>query len=431
MIRSWRRTLFAGLALALALTACDRKEAAQQHKASDPVAVMLAPTKLQDVRRTVEVVGTLYGDEEATISAKVSGRITDIHKDVGDRLAPNEPLAQVDKTDYELTRNQQAMAVSETLSKLGVTKLPEKDFDPAKVPTVYRARLQVDNAKAKLDRARQVFDKNTGAMSEQEFADLQTSYEVAKSSYDVELLAAQSTLAQARSKQSELEIAIQRLADSTVRAPASPTGNSATTRPVGRYAVASRLVSVGEYVREGTPLFKLVADDPIKYRAMVPARFVADVKIGQNVLVSVNAYPQPFAGQIARISPQVDPVSRMFQIEVLVPNPNEKLQAGAFATGLVQTSLEKQVTFVPQQAIVSFAGVQKVFTVKDGKAVERTIETGTREGDYFEVVKGLKGVEPVVVSGATRLADGMPVTIKPTEAVETATTRPASARLAE
>src|SRR6476619_2027991 len=102
-------------------------------------------------------------------------------------------------------------------------------------------------------------------MSEQTYADMQTAHEVARSSYDVELLAARSTLAQARAKQSEYEIAAQRLSESAVRAPAAPmASSSASTQPVAaaRYAVAARLVSVGEYVKEGTPLFKLVADDP-------------------------------------------------------------------------------------------------------------------------------------------------------------------------
>jgi hypothetical protein len=324
------------------------------------------------------------------------------------------------------------MAVAETLSKLALTEMPEKDFDPAKVPTVYRAKLQVDNAKAKLERAKQVFGEKNGAMSEQEYADMQTAHDVARSTYDVELLAARSTLASARAKQSEFEIASQRLSDSTVRAPAAPMASSASTQPVAaaaRYAVAARLVSVGEYVKESTPLFKLVADDPIKYRATLPERFIADVMVGQNVQVSVAAYPQPFVGKVARISPQVDPVSRRLLIEVLIPNAQGKLQSGGFATGLVQTSMEKQVTFVPQEAIVSFAGVQKVFTVKDGKAVERAIETGTRQGDYFEVVKGLTGVEPVVINGASKLADGVPVTVKTTQSAESPTSQPASARL--
>jgi hypothetical protein len=95
-----------------------------------------------------------------------------------------------------------------------------------------------------------------------------------------------------------------------------------------------------------------------------------------------------------------------------VPNREGKLQSGSFATGFVETAVQKQVTFVPQEAIVSFAGVQKVFTVKDGKAVEHTIETGVRQGDQVQVVKGLTGIEPVVITGASKLAHGAPVTVE-------------------
>ncbi len=396
--------------MVLAIPGCRKKEhSARQSKPAAPIAVVLQPTTLLDVQRTVEVVGTLYGDEEAVISAKVPGRVTQIFKDVGDRINANEPLAQIDKRDYELARNEQEMAVRETLSKLGITAIPQKDLDLPKVPTVHRAKLQVDSAKAKLDRARQVMGAKNGAISEQELADLQTAYDVAQSSHDVETMNAQSTLSAARSKQSLLDIADQRLADSTVRAPVPSAATSAGTRPVGRYAVAARLVSVREYVKEGTPLFKLVADDPIKYRGAVPERFMADVRTGQQVSVSVYAYPKPFAGVISRISPQVDFASRAFQIEVLVPNGEGKLQAGSFATGLVQTALQKQVTFVPLEAIVSFAGVQKVFTVKDDRAVEHTIETGVRQGEHLEIVRGFSGVQKVVTSNAAKLADGATV----------------------
>jgi multidrug efflux pump subunit AcrA (membrane-fusion protein) len=80
----------------VALAGCKRQSAGQQQgKPSEPLVVTLQPTRLADVQRTVDVVGTLYGDEEATISAKVAGRITQIYKDVGDRVALNEPLAQL------------------------------------------------------------------------------------------------------------------------------------------------------------------------------------------------------------------------------------------------------------------------------------------------------------------------------------------------
>ena len=74
--------------------------------------------------------------------------------------------------------------------------------------------------------------------------------------------------------------------------------------------------------------------------------------------------------------------------------------------------MQPDIVFVPQESVVSFAGVNKVFTVKDGKAAEVGIELGDRDGDEVEVIKGLKGGESVVVSGTSKLATGVPVEVK-------------------
>jgi RND family efflux transporter MFP subunit len=381
----------------------------------EAVTVKLAPARSGPVQRHVDVVGTLFGDEEATVSAKVPGRIAQVFHDVGDRVAPGATLAQIEKTDYDLAVAQKRMAVSAALAKLGLAEMPPGDFDLAKVPTVERARLQGANARAKFERGKSLHDQQPPLMSDQDFADLQTAYEVAKSNFDVELLTARSLLAEARARQSELEQESQRLRDTTVSAPmptTRATTTTATTAPASRagYSVASRMVSVGEYVREGTALFRLVADDPIKFRAQVPERFLGQVKVGQSVHVHVEAYPgETFEGTVARISPQVEMSSRTFAVEMLLENADGRLGAGSFASGQILTRVDPQVTLVPAEAIVTFAGVSKVYTVADGKAVERKIELGQRVGDQVEVVGGMDKPEAVVIEGKNRLATGTPV----------------------
>src|SRR4051812_26888395 len=146
-------------ALAVGAIGCDREsraKAEQQQQAVDPVPVVVGSSRVGSFRRSVEVVGTLFGDEETTVSAKVPGRVTHIYKDVGDRAGEGEALMQIDKTDYELGVNQKKMAVQAELSKLGLTDLPEEDFDPSRVPTVEKAKLQTANAEAKFNRAKQL-----------------------------------------------------------------------------------------------------------------------------------------------------------------------------------------------------------------------------------------------------------------------------------
>src|SRR5262245_58557791 len=92
------------------LTGCHKQGRQTAQKVDLVVPVALQAVHVQPVQRTVEVVGTLFGDEEATISSKVMGKVVTLHKDMGDRAAPGEPLALVEPTDYELARNQKALA---------------------------------------------------------------------------------------------------------------------------------------------------------------------------------------------------------------------------------------------------------------------------------------------------------------------------------
>ena len=224
-------------------------------------------------------MGTLYGQEETVVSAKVPGRIIALYKDIGDPVAPGEPLVQLKQNDYQLAVNKAQLAMEEALAKLGLKELPPKDFDVTKVPTVIKAKLQSLNAEAKYNRAKKLFEAKPPLLSEQDFADLETALRVASSSYDVEMLNARTIVAEAWALKGDWEIANQRLMDATTRAPSTP---EATTQPVdtGRvpstphsYVVTARYVNVGELVHEITACFRLVDDNPIKFLAKVGAGF--------------------------------------------------------------------------------------------------------------------------------------------------------------
>lgn len=418
----------ATLLMAVGATGCNRSASAdgsgtkgrgRQAAAKTPVTVQAVTTHA--LQRTIEVVGTLYGNEEATISAKVPGRIAQIACDVGDRIAPDDVLAQIEQRDYELACNAARLAVDEQLAKLGLRQMPQHDFDPALVPVVVMAQLQADNAHAKFERGKQLHDQTPPLMSDQDFADLQTAWAVARSNFDVQRLTAESTLEQARSRQADLEAAQQRLADTAVRAP-SPSGSTsqpATAAPGGapsatQYAVAARYISQGEYVREGTPLFRVIDDDPVKLRAAVPERYASQIQLGQAVRVTVEAYPdQTFDGRVSRLNPQVDLASRTFQIEVLLGNDRHLLKSGSFARGSILTRLDPRIVFVPLEAVVSSAGTDKVFVVdRDSKAKDIEVELGQRVGDDVEVIRGLDGSESVVMTGQSKLGRGIPVVVR-------------------
>jgi multidrug efflux pump subunit AcrA (membrane-fusion protein) len=418
------------LACSCALAGCHKNDSAnadaRKGGPTTAVPVILRPTNVRSVQRSVEVVGTLWGEEDVTVSNKVNGKVITVYKDVGDRVEPGAPLAQLLRNDYQLTLNQRTSALREVLAKLGTDAVPPQDFDVSKMPAVRKARLQSENARAKFERGKQLHDQKPPLLSDQDYADLEAAYQVAQSGYEAELLTARALVTEARTRQTEVAIADQALSDTTIRAPRpsyegpaadSDAPSAKSAGGAGRsFVVSERYTSVGELLPAVSKMFRVVDDDPLKFRAAVPERFVGDIQVGQKVGVTVEAYPDTFPGGVSRINPQIDPANRTFQVEILVPNDQHKLRPGGFARGRVQTHMQPDVVFVPQESVVTFAGVNKVFIVKNGKAAEVGVELGDRDGDEVEVLKGLKGGEAVVISGTSKLATGVPVEVRSSQA---------------
>src|SRR5262249_23038634 len=124
-------------------------------------------------------------------------------------------------------------------------------------------------------------------------------------------------------------------------------------------------------------LFKLVIDRPLKLQATVPERHKGEVRVGQDAELEVEAYPgQRFAGKVARVNPMVERSSRTFTVEVHVANDDRRLAPGSFAKAAIRTRVDATARTVPEEALVSFAGVTKVFVVRAGKAREVPVRPG-------------------------------------------------------
>lgn len=413
----WIAKPIGGLIVAsLLVSGCESAKTDEtQKKEPAPVDVTTAAVKRQPIDQIVDVTGTIYGDEEATISTKIAGRLSEIYVDVGDRVPPGGRLARIDPVDDELFVRQKESAVAEALAALGLTELPGGDFDVNKVSTVERARLQAASATSKRERGEKLFTQTPPLISAQDFDDLKTAESVGQQDFEVARLQARTLLATARSKVADLEQSRQRLRDTVIYAPDEPDATRpAATQPAaapagGRFAVASRSVSVGEYLPLGAATFRLVADDVVKFRTAVPERFVGQVKVGQKVMLNVAGEAKAFEGKVSRISPAVESQSRTFQVEILVPNPQARLRPGSFARGTIITGQQPDVAFVPKAAVVTFAGVSKVYAIRDGKAVEMIVTTGDVADGLTPLLTGFKGGDEVAMSNFNKLANNVPV----------------------
>ena len=393
--------------------------------AAGEIAVTVSPLQMRTIQRTVSCVGTLHAFEQVTLSAKVEGRVRKILHDVGDRVKPGDLLLQIDPTDFNLSVRQAQSALDVEMAKLGLTPANVKQFDVAQLPNVIEASAKMERMRERMDRVRTLVER--GAMSRDELSNLSSDFRSLQAEHDNQVLLAKSGLATIQMKQEALSIVRQQLKDTQIAAPQPSMvpfeGHEAS------YAITSRTAAEGSFLRAGTEIFKLVMDRTLKLKAPVPDRFVADVQVGQKAKVTTAAYDCTFEGTVTRINPAVDPTTRTFEVEILVPNANGALKSGSFAKAAIETRFDPAVPTVPLKAIVRFAGITKIFLVEEGHAREVQVTTGVASDQWVEIDGArLPPTTQVVTSGQTVLANGTAVYVR-APAVSTKASQRAGAEL--
>lgn len=383
--------------------------AAKEARDASAVAVTVEPVSHRTVQRTVEALGTLYGFEEVTISARIEGRVNELRHDVSDLVKPDELLIVIDPTDYDLAVQQNERAVQVELAKLGLKEPPEAKPDLSKVPFVAKARSLMDHAKSRLERINRLAASKNVSAEESETA--ASDYRTSQAELENQIIQAEAGLATIQMKQVDLQVAREKLANTNVRAPVPkiPLPGSSEVK----YVIAQRMISEGTLVRPGTELFRVVMSHMLKLRVPVAERFSSQVEINQAVDVYTAVATTPFAGTVTRIYPTVDSTTRTFQVEIQVPNPKGELKPGSFAKAAIHTQVDPNATTVPLSAIVQFAGIIKLFTVSGGVAKEVPVVLGTQTTQWVEIVSPqIPDGTSIVTSGQSSLADDTPVLVR-------------------
>ena len=308
------------------------------------------------MERALPVVGTLSARDEATVAAQVSGQVEKQLVDFGDRVTTGQELTRIDTTSYDALVNQANANLS-------------------------RATAAVANAERNLKR----------------IEDLQKEQVASTSELDAATAQAGQARADVKSAEANARIAQLNLERSVVKAPFDG-------------AVAQRIANVGDYLDVGEPIFRLVKINPLRLKLEVPERESMAARLDQTVRVTVEGATNVYTGKISRVAPAIREGDRMLQVEADIPNPGE-LRAGLFARAQIVVNENEQGISVPTNALVVFAGIEKVVTVKDGKATERTVATGRRAGNWIEIISGVNANETVALD-PTGLRTGQAVTIE-------------------
>ena len=185
--------------------------------------------------------------------------------------------------------------------------------------------------------------------------------------------------------------------------------------------ILKRNVEVGALVGPATKGFSVADTRDVKAVFGVPDTAMSSIRLGSPETVSTGAVPGPFHGHVSAISPAADPKSRVYSVEVTIPNPRNRLKSGMIASITIGNSQGgKRVPVVPLSAVVqggSASGFAVFVADNSGddlaKVRKQEVSLGNAYGNRIAVLSGVRAGERVVSSGATMIRSGEEVRVIP------------------
>ena len=183
--------------------------------------------------------------------------------------------------------------------------------------------------------------------------------------------------------------------------------------PISGY-IAERNAKVGNLTEsfQRERMFHIVQQKELYGVVHLPEKELPQVHKQQQATLTMTALgDQPVTGFIERISPVIDAKTGTFKVTLRVPNEDNMLKAGMFAQVKLNYDTHEDATLLPRRALLAIDDNINVFVVEQGKAKKVAVRIGYQEGEYVEIVDGLKGTETVIITGHHNLKDEAPVEV--------------------
>lgn len=299
--------------------------------------------------------GSLEPKSQFAVAPKVSGWLRELLVDVGDKVERNQVIAVLDDEEF-------AQEVEQARAELQVASA-----------NAANCASDLDIAKREYERSKALREKQIASAAELDVSE--ASFNACQTRYKV-------SLAQVTQKEAALKTADVRLSYTKVRA-FWEEGDQ--TRVVGE-----KFVDEGALLQMNQPIVSILQNNPLTAVVYVIERDYPKVTIGQQAVVTTDAYPsRTFTGGITRIAPLLKESSRQARVEVEVPNPDLVLRPGMFIRARVEFARHENATLVPLPALVKRDNKDGIF-IADPKSLKARfvpVTTGIFSGDLVEVVE--------------------------------------------
>lgn len=317
--------------------------------ARPPVAVEVDTPRYEPIQETRQLTGSIYPLYQYIVAPKISGRIIQIGKRIGDWVERGEVIARIDAAEY-----QQAVLEAEANLKISQANLNE-------------SRSQFELAKQELERVQSLQQKGIASPAELEAAT--TNFQALQSRVEL-------AQAQIEQRQAALNSAGIRLSYAVLRA----------TEPG---FIGERFVDEGSLLAPNAPVVSVLGIDTVIVRTTVIERVYGQIRLGQTAQIEVDAFPgKRFHGRVSHLAPMLQEASRVAQLEVEVANDSLLLKPGMFSKVTVVLAEKESAQVVPSQAVVSRDGAPGVFVVQAGESVARylPVQVGINTPAKTEIV---------------------------------------------
>src|ERR1043165_9311330 len=319
----------------------------------------------------------------AVIGPVNEGRIVRLYAGQGTRVRKGQKLADLESADID-------QAEADYLKALA-------DYENA----VRSSAAEVKLAQESYDRNKLLFEQSITAGKNLQSAE--HDLEVAKANRENSINGTKAALTAARR-----HLLILGLNDATIDALTKKTDLAATfslNSPIDGIVV-ERNATVGASVGTDANVFKIIDLSHVWIDADVFEKDLPRVRTGQDVKLTVTAFPQStFSGKVILINSVVDPDTRTVKVRTEVANPDGRLKPDMFANVQIITDVNRAAISIPQTAVLNDEGKSIVFVAEGDRYDKRQVQPGIQNNDRVEIVDGLKAGDKVVVKGNYLLLD--------------------------
>jgi membrane fusion protein (multidrug efflux system) len=317
----------------------------------------LAPREFED---RFEAAGVIEAEEEVTVSAEIPGRILRAHREIGDRVSPGALLVTLDSSEIEAR-------IKRIEAQLG------------------KARTQQEWARKDLARQEKLF----------------TTQVAAERAFDEATRQVDTSRDEVAAAEADLEVARVELARSIITSPIA-----------GR--IARRHVSTGEYVREGTQLYDVVATDRVEFVFSVAERDITAIHAGDTLPVRIDALgDRIFTGVVRALAPAGAVETRTFRVELEIENDAEPpLMPGMSGRTDVVRRRFHEVLLLPEESILRDDEGSYVYLATAERARRAPVEILSQVGDHAVVSTALGTADDCVILGQAALQPGAAIRVR-------------------